>query len=211
MPYVCRLVRRLVQGQGGSSLIELLVAMPLAILVLGTVFQGFAVGSKDQQRVEARSEAVIQAQRGLERMTRALRQANWVYFRSSHVVDVDTMVRAAPTTPAVRRLVRIDCSTRVCMRYEGPATSFPPPAAPAFDSAALLVGTDPHKRSQRGGRLENFDIFSPKRLDEVTGALIAEYLEPELVNIRLRLRPSAEQEPFELLDGVSLRNRRGTT
>jgi len=209
MPYVGRLVRRLIHGQGGSSLVELLVAMPLAILVLGVVFQGFAVGAQDQQRVEARSEAVIQAQQGLERMTRALRQANWVHFRSSDVVDVDTMVRPSPSAPAVRRLVRFDCSSRRCLRLEGPATFYPPPVSPVFERSQVLIGADPGDPADRGGHVENFDVFSPQRLDPVTGATETDYYEPDLLNIRLRLRPSAAEEPFELVDGVSLRNRRG--
>lgn len=209
MPYVGRLVRRLIQGQGGSTLIELLVAMPLAVGLLGVVFQGFSVGSLDQQRVEARSETVILAQEGLERMTRALRQANWVYFRSSSVVDFETLVRPGPTSEAIPRLMRFDCSTGVCVEWEGQATAFPPPAAPALRRRAVLIGAVPGDRRDRAGRLEDLDVFHPGHVDEVTGRVIADYLDPDYVMLRVRVRPATADRAAEIVDGVALRNHGG--
>src|SRR5215210_4614037 len=104
MPYLR--LRRLVQGQGGSTLIELLVAMPIAIVLLGLVVQSLGTAGRDQQDIERRTEALTNGNLGLERMTRELPQADWVYFRSSSVVDLSGPVRATPTSTSVKRLVR---------------------------------------------------------------------------------------------------------
>jgi hypothetical protein len=206
MPYVRRLSRRLIQGQGGSTLVELVVAMPLAILCLGVVVQGFATGTRRQQEVETRSETIQQAQFGLERMTRALRQATWVYFRSSQVVDLQTMVREAPGTPASPRLVRFDCSAGMCLRLEGPATTFPPPAQPAFESSRVILGADPQNPRDKTGWLQRLDIFTPRRIDPTTGVARIDYVSPHFVDIRVRLRPARTDKDIELVDGVALRN-----
>src|SRR3954454_3208193 len=130
MPY--HRLRRLIQGQGGSTLIELLVAMPIAILLLAVVVQDLGVAGRKQRDMERRTVALSQGQIGLERMTRELRQANWVYVRSSSTIDVDVMVRSGPTATSVHKLVRYDCSGVGCIRYEGIATAYPPPATPSF-------------------------------------------------------------------------------
>src|SRR4051794_9666207 len=107
-------LRRLVQGQGGSTLIEMLVAMPLAVLLMGVVIQGLGTASIRQQDVERRTEAAQQAQTGLERMTRELRSAGWVYFSSSSVIDMDALVRPSSTGTSAHRHVRYDCSGGTC-------------------------------------------------------------------------------------------------
>src|SRR5688572_25187910 len=141
MPHLSRL--RLIRGQGGSTLIELLVAMPVAVALLGLVTQAFVTGSKDQRRLERRTAALHQANTGLERMTRELRQANWVYFTSSQIVDAEAMVRPSPTSEAVQRHVRYDCSSGACWRYEGPAVPFPPTPAAVWNTSTVVVGQRP--------------------------------------------------------------------
>src|SRR4051812_6298695 len=98
--------RRLIQGQGGSTLIELLVAMPFAVLLMGVVFQCLVTTFHRQGEIERRTETVEQAQTGLERMTRELRQAGWLYFSSSSVVDLDALVRTGSAGASVHRHVR---------------------------------------------------------------------------------------------------------
>ena len=129
-----RRLRRVNQDQRGFTLIELLVAMPIAMLLLGSVIAMLGQASDDQQDIERRSQMQSDAQIGLERMTRELRQATWVYFRSSSVIDVNVRVRATSTSDGVYRLVRFDCSGDTCVRSEGPATTYPPAAAPTFST-----------------------------------------------------------------------------
>ena len=204
MPDLSRL--RLVQGQGGSTLIELLVAMPLAVALLGLVTQAFVTGSADQRKLERRVAALSATNTGLERMTRELRQANWVFFRSSQIVDAEAMVRANAAAQAVKRHVRYDCSTGACWRYEGPATSFPPPAAPVFDTRTLLIGSAGSDTTSAAGRVLTHDVFVPKKVDPVTGKTVVDYLQPDLLHIALRIQVRGMNSPLELADGISLRN-----
>ena len=197
---------RLVQGQGGSTLIELLVAMPMAVALLGLVTQAFVTGASDQRRVERRAAALSAANTGLERMTRELRQANWVYFTSSQIVDVEAMVRPNPLTDAIKRHVRYDCSTGACWRYEGPAVSFPPPPGSTFTSSEVVLGSPPGDTSAFAGRVLTHNVFVPKRVDPATGVTVVDYLEPDLLHIAVSLSVRGLRKPVELADGISLRN-----
>ena len=204
MPHLSRL--RLIRGQGGSTLIELLVAMPMAVALLGLVTQTFVDGSADQRRLERRGAALKQANVGLERMTKELRQANWVHFFSSQVVDAEAMVRSSTTAEAVPRHIRYDCSTGACWRYEGPQVSYPPGRAAVWTASSVLIGARPGDTGDLTGRVLSQDVFVPKRVDAVTGRTVVDYLAPDLLHIRLRIGVKGLQKPLELADGVSLRN-----
>lgn len=204
MPHLSRL--RLIRGQGGSTLIELLVAMPIAVALLGLTTQAFVDGSADQRRLERRGAALKQANIGLERMTKELRQANWVHFFSSQVVDAEAMVRPSKTGEAVPRHIRYDCSTGACWRYEGPRVTFPPGPTAAWTTSSILIGARPGDTADLMGRVLSQDVFVPKRVDAVTGKTVVDYLDPDLLHIRLRVSVRGLQKPLELADGVSLRN-----
>src|SRR5689334_2531800 len=120
-------------------MIELVVAMPLAILLIGVILTALGTTSNDQQDVERRTQALSQAQTGLERLTREVRQAQWIYVRSSSVIDLQTPVRPGGATTSVPRLVRYDCSGSACVRSEAPATTYPPPPNPSFTNAVIVI------------------------------------------------------------------------
>ena len=204
MPDLSRL--RLIRGQGGSTLIELLVAMPIAVALLGLVTQAFVTGSGDQRRLERRAATLAHANTGLERMTRELRQANWVYFRSSQVVEAEAMVRANAVTQARKRLVRYDCSSGACWRLEGAPVAFPPPASVVFETSQRVIGAAPGDTVSSVGRVLAHDVFVPKRVDVTTGRTVVDYLQPDVLHIVLRISVKGLAKPIELADGVSLRN-----
>jgi Tfp pilus assembly protein PilW len=204
MPDLSRL--RLIRGQGGSTLIELLVAMPLAVGLLALVTQVFVSGSADQRRLERRTAALSQANTGLERMTRELRQANWVYFTSSQIVDAEAMVRSSPTSQSVVRHVRYDCSTGRCTRYEGPPVPFPPTVASVWEQSAIVIGPKAGDEHASVGKVLSHDIFVPKRVDPTTGDTVVDYLDPDLLHIALKVTVEGLDQPLELADGISLRN-----
>ena len=186
---------RLIQGQGGSSLVEILVAMPAAVLIMALCLNALQNSGESQQRVEKRADVLATAQTGLERMTRELRQADWVHFSSSQIVDLDTRVRAAGSPASVHRHVRYDCSADACFRYEGAPVSFPP--APGIQlqlSDRLVPG------------LTGADVFDPRRTNPSTGAATPDYLNPDSLRIRVRVRAPGYHRPVELRDGVTLRN-----
>jgi len=202
----------MVQGQGGLTVIELLIAATISIALLGMVVTALYRSSVDQQDIERRTEALNQAQVGLERMTRELRQASWVYFRSSSVVDLNARVRPSPSANAVDRLVRWDCSGNVCKRYEGNAVVYPPPSAPTFTSSQEVIGEEPTiggeaNLGERQGQVIGHDVFSPTHVDPDTGTVSSSFTEPDFVQIRLRIAVKNHTDGvIELNDGVSLRN-----
>ena len=199
----------MIQGQGGSTLIELLVAMPIAVLLLGLVVQALGNAGQEQQDVERRTEALTSGQLSLERMTREIRQANWVYFQSSSVMDLEVGVRATASASSVPRFVRYDCTTEVCTRSEGAATSYPPPANPSFVSTVRWIGDPASDLGGRNGRIIAHDIFSPTSTDAGTGVAAPDFLDPDFVGVRLTLEVKGRKEPLILEDGVNVRNRSG--
>lgn len=199
--------RRLIQGQGGSTLIELLVAMPIAVMLLGLVVQALGNAGQGQQDIERRTEALTQGQIGLERMTREIRQADWVFFRSSSLVDLQAPVRPGASASSVPRLVRYDCTGEVCSRSEGAATAYPPPAVPTFTRTSTVVGAPKADVGSRYGQITGHDIFRPSHVDSATGARTADFLAPDYLQVSLRLAVRGRKEPVDLEDGVNLRNR----
>jgi type II secretory pathway pseudopilin PulG len=199
----------LIHTQRGSTLIELLVAMPIAILLLGVVVQSLGRAGLDQQDVERRTTALDDGQIGLERMTRELRQATWLYFRSSSVVDLNVRVQQGPTASSTTRLVRWDCSGETCVRSEGPPVSYPPGAAPTFTKSQTVIGTAASDTGGRQGQIIGHDVFRPMKTDTTTGARTTEYgPDADFVAVRLRLADRSHPDGMlELQDGVTLRNR----
>jgi hypothetical protein len=192
-----------------------MVAMPIAILLLGLVFQSLGTAGQDQQDIEGRTETLTNGQIGLERMTRELRQASWVYFRSSGVVDMDVPVRVSATSTSVHRLVRYDCSGATCNRSEGPAVAYPPPAVPTFAATQTAIGNPPSDAFGLDGEVVNHDVFRPSHIDPDSGVRTTDFVAPDFVLVRLQLAyrarrgdlTLAERFPVVLEDGVSLRNR----
>lgn len=168
--------------------------MPMAVLVMGIGLAMFESAAKDQQRVEDRSRATTAAMTSLERMTREVRQADWVQFESSREVYLQTRVRAA-TGDAETRLVRYTCASSGCTRYEGVATGWPIPTTASLASTGTFAEN-----------LLNVDIFEPRALDQATGTAKADYLKPDTLWIRLKFEVEGFNEPVELQDGASLRN-----
>jgi type II secretory pathway component PulJ len=196
--------QRLIQGQGGSSLIELVIAMPIAMVALLVTLNMFGSAGRGYQRVEDRAKAVTEAHIAAERMTRELRQADWVYFRSSQLVDFQARVRSADGSATQLKLVRYDCRGETCRRSVGAPVAYPPPVAPVVRQTAVLADG-----------LVNQDVFHPQRIDPNTGLSSVDFLNPESVLVRMKIAPRHDHEryggwsfenPVEIWDGVSLRN-----
>jgi hypothetical protein len=128
-----------------------------------------------------------------------------VYFTSSQVVDAEVMVRQDPTSSAVKRHVRFECNTGACWRYEGPAVPFPPPAVSAIDYSTIMLGSRPGD-PDGVGQVIGHDVFLPKKVSTTTGDTSVDYLDPDMLYIRLRLAVKGLNQPLEIADGVSLRN-----
>ena len=170
---------RLRTDESGLTLIEVLVAAPLATMLIFATMTLYMAGVSSQSRTASRSESLTQQRLGLERITRELRPATTFLFVSSQVIEFDSWIRP-PGGSAVQRRVRIDCSeSSSCTRTGGPK------GGPVSGQAAVLI-TD----------VQNSDIFLPS----------PNFLTPNYVDITLRVRVKGETRTITMRDGVDLRN-----
>ena len=88
MPLVRLGIRRLLRQESGYSLIELLVAMSLSMLVLGAVLGLLEAFARAVPKETERAHVINEAQVGLDRMVRELRQAYQVVGRTPDMLHV---------------------------------------------------------------------------------------------------------------------------
>jgi prepilin-type N-terminal cleavage/methylation domain-containing protein len=171
-----RLPRRL-QDQSGFTLVELLVAMPIALIVLSMAMLAVGVVARSEQRAREHSEALRAQQVGLERMTRELREATSFRFLTSQVVEFDAYVRSGGA--GTLRKIRYDCSSGTeCIRQEGPVGG-------AVAGSGVIIDA-----------LENPDVFEPT----------PDFVNPRFVGVVARVRIADDRRLITLRDGVELRN-----
>jgi prepilin-type N-terminal cleavage/methylation domain-containing protein len=170
--------RRRLRKQDGFTLVELLIAMPLALILLAGIFTIVITAQRSERNSRLMAEALQRQQIDVERMTRELRHATSFQFLSSQKVEFDTWVRSTGT--GVLRRVRYDCSSGTsCLRYEGPAGS-------ATQSGPTTVVE----------ALENPDVFEP----------LPDFVNPRYVGVIARVRIAPNRRLMTLRDGVELRN-----
>jgi type II secretory pathway pseudopilin PulG len=167
------------------TLIELLVAMPLALLLLFAALNAMDVTAKNQSRTTKRSQAVTQAKVGLDRMVREVREADSLSLVTSQIVDIVTPVRPTSGTSSYAgnlRLVRYDCTGGHCTRYEGPK------AGPVGTTGKVLVSD-----------IRNSDVFTAS----------PDFVNPTYLGVKLRIGITGQTNTLNLTDGVNLRNKAG--
>ena len=165
----------------GFSLIELLTVLPMVAIVLLGMSALYNVSARGHQRSDARVRSLTQQQRGLERLSREMRQATAVTPVSSSVLDATTWVRPADGSAAVKRHVRYDCSTgNSCRRYEGPAGGTTYDVGPVTVISGVL----------------NTDAFTLQPDD----------VNPSYVTTRVQVSVKDAQNPITLQGGFALRN-----
>jgi prepilin-type N-terminal cleavage/methylation domain-containing protein len=170
--------RSRLRSQAGFTLVELIVAMPLALIVIFAAYGALAESQRSQNESRIRAEALRQQQVGLERMTRELRHATVFQFLTSQIVEFDGFVRSSGTT--VVRRVRYDCSSGShCMRHEGPS------GGPVDATGVQLIDA-----------LVNPDVFAPE----------PNFLNPRYVAVAATVQPPGDRRPIVLRDGIVLRN-----
>jgi prepilin-type N-terminal cleavage/methylation domain-containing protein len=178
-----RLRARLRRDQRGMTLIEVLIAMPLALLLLFAAVDAMDVTAKHQSRTTKRTQAITQAKVGIDRMVREVREADSLNLLSSQIVEIVTPVRptSGPSSYAGNlRLVRYDCSGGKCTRYEGPKSG------PVATTGKVLV-TD----------VANADVFTPS----------PDIVNPTFLGLKLRVSVKGQSNPINVTDGVNLRNK----
>jgi hypothetical protein len=66
------------RSQQGMALVELLIAIPITVILVGVSFVAYNVSAAGQARSTARSEVIVEQKNVLEKITRDLRQADHV-------------------------------------------------------------------------------------------------------------------------------------
>lgn len=178
------LIRRLRAEESGFSLVELLVAMPLALLLMFAALSASDTAGRSQGASTDRAQAITQAHVGLERMSREIRQAASFNLLTSQIVEVETYVRNPNGTQTGGyagglRLVRYDCTQSQCRRYEGPRGG-------PLGATATTLFTDVH----------NADVFAPT----------PNFIDPNYIGIKVEIAVRGQTQPITVTDGVDLRN-----
>jgi prepilin-type N-terminal cleavage/methylation domain-containing protein len=176
------LPRRL-QDQSGFTLVELLVAMPIALVVLSMAMLAIGVVVRNEQRAREHSETLREQQASLERMTRELREATSFEFITSQKVVFDAYVRPGGGAGTLRR-IEYDCTPTAphphCVRKEGPV------GGPVANPKTVIDW------------LVNNDVFEPE----------PDFVNPRFVGVvaRVRIAGDDKRHLITLRDGVELRN-----
>jgi hypothetical protein len=168
--------------EGGVSLVELLVVIPMMVIVLLGIYALYNVGVHGQQQNDRRVTTLLREQNGLERMTREMRQAVSFTPVSSQVLDAVTYVRPSSGAASVQRRVRYECLDGACKRWEGPPGG-------ALDTGPETVIAN----------LQNPDVFffSPDSVN------------PTFVSVKLEVSVQGATNPISLDGGFALRNQAG--
>ena len=185
------------RDQRGFTLLELMLAMTMSLVAAGAGLSLLGIVGQRNVDVARHSDRVSRAQVSLEAMTRELRQASWLQFHSSLVIDAQVPVRPDPALPATERLVRIDCTTgTTCERLEGPPTGYPPPTNPVFETRRAAI------ENLRPGSV----VFTPQAVDPDTGATETRYINPTTIAVSIEVIVPDWDDPVRLDDTVTLRN-----
>jgi type II secretory pathway pseudopilin PulG len=164
--------------RGEITLVELLVAAPIALILLTATLTLQLASGREQERTNDRAQSLLQQRQGLERMTRELRQATSITPTSSVAVDAVVWLRPPGGGESEQRQVRYDCSGQACVRREGPVGS--------SLGASVVVVAD----------VLNADVFDFQ----------PDLVNPTYVTITLEVRVKTATNPISLHDGVALRN-----
>jgi prepilin-type N-terminal cleavage/methylation domain-containing protein len=170
-------MRHRMKDQAGFTLVELLAAMPIALIVLSLAMLAVATTVRNEQRTREHTAALRDQQVGLEQLTRELREATSFSFLTSQLVEFDAYVRTGGT--GALRKIRYDCSSgKHCLRQEGPV------GGPVSGNRIIIDA------------LENPDVFEPQ----------PDFVNPRYVGIVARVRIAKDRRLITLRDGVDLRN-----
>lgn len=108
-----RRLREAGRDETGFTLIEQLVTMVVLVVVLGAVLALFETTAKIAPRDQERAHSIRDAQVGLDRMGRELRQAYAVNAATPNLLDVNVTIRGQS------RRVLYDCNRPRCVRRQG--------------------------------------------------------------------------------------------
>lgn len=174
-------------GEGGFTLIEMLVSMTMGVVVLGAVGSLVVSAMKNQPKISERAQDITTARWVLERLTREIRNGIRVDNATSSSVSFETYVRhttcggttfLASTAAPTKCEVTYTCTTTACSRTE----------------AAPKIYTGKATRIFEGIDSSSVFAYSPSAK------------EATFVKVTLHMPNPTGYAPLTVSDGASLRN-----
>jgi type IV pilus assembly protein PilW len=182
-----RAARKAAGGQHGFTLPELLVALVLGLLVVGTGVMVFSASVRTQPGLQERGNSIQEARTSMERLVREVRQGSEVLVAGSHQLSLLTYVSSVvcggnPGGTAIPCRVTYTCTAGSCIRVEAlPNGSSPGP------SETVVTG------------LSGGDVFEYSPVSE-----------PVNVSVTFSFTaPAPGDDAITLEDGATLRNAAG--
>ncbi len=175
-------VAALPRGQGGLTLIELLIAASVGLIVVGGALTMFVGAIRSEPRTTSKVAAIQQARTTVERITRELRQGLETPTATSSQLAIVTYVKASScggvaASTAIPCRVTYTCSSGKCTRV-----------------VAQPNGSAPGPAVQVASGLASNSVFS----------YLPNSTDPTYVGVSLAV--TADGQPVTLSDGVALRN-----
>jgi prepilin-type N-terminal cleavage/methylation domain-containing protein len=178
-----------VGDQSGFTLVELLIAVVLGLLIVGSTVSLFTAGVRSEPRISERSAHIQQARTMAERLSRELRLgSNATSSNPSQLMILTYVPRATCGSPVPGPMQRCrifyDCSTAgTCTRIEcGPNTVTPPDDCGA--STQVVAGLADNQ----------VFAFTPRTPGQA------------FVSVRLAFPAGDGEDAITIEDGVALRN-----
>jgi hypothetical protein len=170
--------RSSLREETGFMLVELLAAIPLLIVVFFGIIWLYDVSVHEQSRGDIRVRSLVNQKNGLERISRELRDAVAVKYKTSEVIDAQIASGG--------RWLRYDCSGTSCKRYEGPSEA-------VFDQGPVVV-------------VNAVQSAEFQTLTDVNGDLQPDFVNPTYISVTLKVTVAGATNPIVLDDGFNLRN-----
>jgi hypothetical protein len=124
---------RLLAGEAGLTLVELLVASTMGVVLMGAVGSLVISALRDEPAISQKAADVSTARYVMEGLTRELRQGIVVDKAAANSVSFQTYVRRSTcggaamlpsTSPAIKCEVTYTCTSTACTRIESAPGSF---------------------------------------------------------------------------------------
>jgi prepilin-type N-terminal cleavage/methylation domain-containing protein len=129
-------------GEGGFTLVELLVASAMGVIVMGAVASLMISAVRDQPKISGEAQNISTARWVLARLTRELRNGVAVKEGTASRISFEGYVRhatcggsakLAATSPSIKCRITYECTSTSCSRKETTPPSTIGPAKLVFD------------------------------------------------------------------------------
>jgi type II secretory pathway pseudopilin PulG len=133
------------RGEGGYTLVELLVAAAMGVVVMGAVASLMISAVREQPKISKESQNVTSARWMLERLTHELRNGISVKEGTASKISFEGYVRHSScggstmlpsNTSAIKCRITYECSTSACTRKETSPATTTGVATPIFSGLA---------------------------------------------------------------------------